>query len=394
MLHSKDEPSLAPLHGLRGLAALGVAVFFHYVHFGGDPASYPLVDVEIVHWLYGNGWLLVDLFFLLSGIIFTRRYLEPVAQGEVTGRTFFILRLSRLYPLHLFALMVCAAVQWTLLWQHQAPVIYERVDLYSFFLQAVYLHTAFWNGWGFNAPSWSVAAEILAYLSFFWFASRQRRNYVAASLVTILIGLSFATSASPTNGGLLLLNGMLARGLLGFFAGSLGYLAMRKANQLGYGALFGRASLAAFLLIAVLGRRFGYEAWIGANGPVNSLVVFPPLVFACLGVRPLRWLLSLRPLVFLGDISYSVYLLHVPVQMVVVAVARARRLTLPVGNPVFLAGYAATVLLAATVVRYALEKPASRWLRRRFLVPAGGAAAVEATRPQQGTPAPQVAIGQ
>jgi peptidoglycan/LPS O-acetylase OafA/YrhL len=367
MLESADQNRLAPLHGLRGMAALGVAVFFHYIHFGGAIGDHPLTNVAIVHWLYANGWLLVDLFFLLSGIIFTHRYLVPVAEGAVSGRTFLVRRLARLYPLHLFALLVCAGVEWTLLWFHQTPVIYPRADLYSFFLQAFYLHMAFWSGWAFNAPSWSVAAEILAYLSFFFIASRHPKRYVAGCIVMLLVGLSFETNAPQTNGGLLLMNGMMARALVGFYAGSLGYLAMRKAEQLGHARLFGWASLGAFVAVVVLGQRFGNDVWIGANAPVYALVVFPPLIFACLGVRPLRRALSLRPLVFLGDISYAIYLVHVPVQMIVLAVARANRITLPIGSPIFLAGYAATLLVTATLARYGIEKPASQWLRRHLL---------------------------
>jgi peptidoglycan/LPS O-acetylase OafA/YrhL len=367
MREPAEEGGLAALHGLRGVAALGVAVFFHYIHFGGGIAEYPFASTEVAGWLYANGWLLVDLFFLLSGVIFTYRYLEPVAGGAVTGRQFFVLRLSRLYPLHLFTLGVCAAVEWTLLWFHQAPVVYDRVDLYNFFLQAFYLHVAFWNGWGFNAPSWSVAAEILAYLSFFYVASRHRKRYWAFAVAILLFGLDFETNVDQSRGGLLLLNGLLARGLVGFYAGSLGYLAMRKAVQLGYRKLFGGASLGAFLAVVILARRFGYNAWIGASAAANALVVFPPLIFACLCLRPLGRLLSVRPLVFLGDISYSIYLVHVPVQMLALALARAAKFSLPIRSPWFMAAYAATVVVAGTAVRYGLEKPASRWLRGRFL---------------------------
>lgn len=55
-----NENRLAPLDALRGLAALGVAVFYHYVHFGGAPEAYPLARFDLFHWLYANGWLLTS----------------------------------------------------------------------------------------------------------------------------------------------------------------------------------------------------------------------------------------------------------------------------------------------------------------------------------------------
>jgi peptidoglycan/LPS O-acetylase OafA/YrhL len=371
MRRSTEEKRLAPLDALRGLAALGVAIFYHYVHFGGAPATYPLARLDPFQWLYANGWLLVDLFFVLSGVIFTHRYLDPVGDGRVGGRAFFILRFSRIYPLHLFALVGCAAVEWSQLWQHQTPVIYEQADLYNFFLQAVYLQTLFGAGWAYNAPTWSVGAEILAYLTFFLFASRYRKHYLGLSVAAVVVGIGIQSGVSVP-----FLNAPLARGLVGFYIGSLGYLGLRAVERLGYRATFGGACLALFGLVVFLAERFGYAAWIGASPLANCLAVFPPLVLASLSVAPLARVLSLPPFVFLGEISYGIYLVHVPVQMIVLAVARAQRLVIPTSSPLWLAGYAASVVTVATLVRYLIEKPAMRWMRRRFLSPAVGPAAV------------------
>ena len=80
---------------------------------------------------------------------------------------------------------------------------------------------------------------------------------------------------------------------------------------------------------------------------------------------PLARLLSLRPLTFLGDISYAVYLIHVPLQMVFLVVMRARRVTIPTESPWLLAGFAVVLVLAATATHYGFELPVRAWLRRR-----------------------------
>jgi peptidoglycan/LPS O-acetylase OafA/YrhL len=67
MPRAQEADRLSPLDALRGLAALAVAVFSHYVHFGGDRSSYPFDKLAPVHWLYANSWLMVDLFFVLTG---------------------------------------------------------------------------------------------------------------------------------------------------------------------------------------------------------------------------------------------------------------------------------------------------------------------------------------
>src|SRR5882724_2558590 len=123
---------LAPLDALRGLAALAVPAFTHYQHFGGDRNAYPYNAVPAVHWLYVYSQFFVDLFFVLSGFVLTFRYFEPISAGRVDAREFFLLRFSRLYPLHALTLLTCAAVEWWLMAHHEAPVIYKQDDLYHF----------------------------------------------------------------------------------------------------------------------------------------------------------------------------------------------------------------------------------------------------------------------
>jgi peptidoglycan/LPS O-acetylase OafA/YrhL len=384
-----DDDRLGALHGLRGLSAMGVATVFHFQHFGGDEAAYPFAQHLPFRWLYGHGFLLVDLFFVLSGVILTYRYLSPVAEGEITGRQFFLLRFSRLYPLHLVTLLFCAGVEWTLLWLHRAPVIYEQAGLYDFALQALYLHSAFNVGWAFNAPSWSVGAEILAYCSFFLIAARYRKHYVAIAVAVLWVAL-WIENSPPNVGGLLLINPNLARGLTGFYLGSLGYLGLRRLEAAGHTALLGRVSALALTLITILGFRFGYDAWIGEDPAGNMLAVFLPLVLASVGFPALNRLLRIRPLVVLGDLSYTIYLVHVPIQMVVLAVTQAFDVPLPTDKPAFWLAYAATVVGVAALVRHGLERPCSRWLRQRYggLAPSEGR--VAQVPPPEQMPSPPV----
>lgn len=351
---------LAPLDALRGLAALGVSLFSHYVHFGGDKATYPFNQFLIVHWVYENSWLFVDLFFLLSGVVLTYRYLEPLGTGALDGRRFLNLRISRLYPLHVAALLVCAAVEWTLLARHEPTVIYQgNNDLYHFTLQLTYLHTFFERGWSFNEPSWSVSGEVLVYLLFFVYARRDRARYVPMALATIVVGIA----TQQPNWNLPILNGLIGRALVGFFYGSLGFLAMRELDRRGLGAVFGWACLGGLTVICFVASQVGYQQLIGTTPLPNALLVYPLVIFAALRVRPLARLLSVRPLTFLGDISYAVYLIHVPLQMIFLAVTRARHLAIKTESPWLLAGFAAVLVSTATAAHYGFERPIRRWLR-------------------------------
>src|SRR5512135_599191 len=95
---AKDIPSLT---GLRAFAAWWV-VFFHCSFL--LPAALPKV-----YWFARLGYLGVDLFFVLSGFIISYNYWDKLASFSVKAyREFLWLRLARLYPVHLFTLLVSA----------------------------------------------------------------------------------------------------------------------------------------------------------------------------------------------------------------------------------------------------------------------------------------------
>jgi peptidoglycan/LPS O-acetylase OafA/YrhL len=350
---------LAPLDALRGLAAIGVACGVHYQHFGGDKATYPFGQVSAFRWMYDTSWVLVDLFFLLSGVVMTYRYLEPIAQRKVDGREFFFLRMSRLYPLHFVALLVSAAVQWTLMARNEPTAIYKANDVYNFSLQLVYLGAFFEHDTSFNEPSWSVSAELLAYALFFFFARRYRANYFVLAVIATVAGICMQQPAWT----LPFLNTSSGRAVLGFFLGSSGYLLIRALDRRGWGERFGWACLGAFVILCVVSSFIGYHKVVGGVPLPNALSVFPLIVFASLRVPPLARLLSLRVFKLLGDISYSVYMIHVPIQQLTLAVSRAYKLTLPTESPWMLLCWVVVIVLAATATHYGFELPARRWLR-------------------------------
>src|SRR5690242_14476483 len=111
----KERPSrFYSLDVLRGLAALCV-VFWHWQHFfyaGTTAGSVKLQELplyKIFFPFYTEGYLAVELFFCLSGFVFYWLYSQPISNGLVSTREFFVLRFSRLYPLH-FATLALVAI--------------------------------------------------------------------------------------------------------------------------------------------------------------------------------------------------------------------------------------------------------------------------------------------
>lgn len=362
MQTKKDGLRLEPLDAMRGLAALAVIVY-HVRHFGGDMHSYPLASATVPWFLYLRGWMAVDFFFVLSGFVLTYRYLEPISRTGVDARKFFVLRLSRLYPLHLLTLLFCAAIQWTCLALHRPEIIYNYSNLYHFFLHLTYLHSGgFDEMFTYNGPSWSVAVEVIAYLCFFIFASKKRSTYIAASLCTVVASIAIIRMSLTFP----ILNFEVGRGLLGFFVGSLLFLAIRHFKTKGNIRTLAWSGFLAMLAIFGVTFAVGYESFIGDSTMPLVLVIFPLFILSGLEIHALAWVLSLRPLTFLGELSYAIYLVHVPVQMVIIGFLRERHRDVPVTSGLFVGQFFVAVLVVAFFVHQFFELPARRWVRRRF----------------------------
>lgn len=368
---------LAPLDALRGLAALAVPTFTHFQHFGGDRNAYPYNHLALVHWFYGYSQFFVDLFFVLSGVVMTYRYLEPLSARRVDGREFFLLRFSRLYPLHLLMLLVAAGVQWTLLATHHNPVIYSQADFFLFVLHLTFLNVWFEHGPGYNYASWSVCAEVFVYILFFVFARARKNTFLIASALSVFVGIAVLSGIA-----LPLLNRNMARAPVGFFMGVLAFQGMRHVSRRGWGPAVGTACFGALVAVLVIANAISYDAWIGGDPLPYGLALFPLLTVSALYFPPLAWLLSFRPWTFLGDISYAIYLSHIPVQMILLSLTTVRGVALPTSSPWFFWAWVRALICLGTVVHYGFERPALRWLRRR-LSPRPAAQRVVAVAPAE-----------
>jgi peptidoglycan/LPS O-acetylase OafA/YrhL len=374
---------LYALDALRGLAALSV-VFWHWQHFfamsgiwqpGWNRAAQPFFWA--LKPLYEAGWAAVDLFFALSGFVFFWLYGQAIAARTVGGARFSLLRFSRLYPLHFATLMLTALLQFWF-WQRSGHYfIFESGD-WPRFVAALGMAQQWLpptEEQYFDGPAWSVSIEVLLYILFFLFCRvglmRPRNMLIVAALALLVIPY----------------NEFIARGVMGFFIGGAVWRGTewvrRRPNAKAIAlALAVLALLSWGLAIAedYTGVLHAYAYWAVGHlspeigrfyiGESDDLFLLPfifvisPLTIAALALNEQLLGLRLQRLAFLGDISYSTYLLHFPMQLTCVLVALHFGLgPMVFMNPLAILAFFAALIAIGAASHYGFERPLQSAIR-------------------------------
>jgi len=336
--HDATKRYFDALDGLRGLAALGVALF---------------------HWLLSfAGYLAVDFFLVLSGFILAHRYLYG---HEDTGSGRFVLaRLARLYPMHLFGLLSYVLV---LTWISGQFPRYPDGTLFTFVQQLTLTHNIGLNQHGltWNAPSWSISVEFWLNLLFFCCIRREMKSLTLLLLsVASLVVIHSQTGNIDTTyqNYFQVLNSGLLRGWASFLLGILAYRAYRETSELE----LDRKLLWLAETLTVLSALF---LVFGLPPSARPLEIFAPFVFAAVVVvfslqrGPLSFLAA--KLKWLGTISYSIYLNHLVVLMLVDTYLSS---TLGLGHSALTPIYLALLLLYSKVTYHYVEVPGKQALLR------------------------------
>jgi peptidoglycan/LPS O-acetylase OafA/YrhL len=287
------------LTSLRGLAALcTLMVHLVSVWIVVFPA---LKQWEFFYRFATHSYVFVDFFFILSGFVMCHVYGRAFsADVTISGYTTFMrARFARIYPLHLFLLAIYVGL--AAFGMKQATDNPEWSILANVFLVhalGVFDH-ATWN-----IPSWSISVEWWTYMLFPFFVSfaqRYLRGVAAVPVLGVCAGL-FAVLAIY-HGSIDITVGLaFIRCLTGFLAGCCLYamFTTRRAAR-----STGRINIA--ILVAI----FAVLAWLPS--PVSDILAFIgfcSLVYvSSIDVNEDDWLHH-PILIWLGDISYSIYLWH------------------------------------------------------------------------------------
>ena len=344
---------LKALTSLRFFAAIWVVGYHYWPYLTG--AARPMWQEK--------GYLGVELFFVLSGFILSHVYLQAHGEKRLNYSSFLWARLSRVYPLHLATLVGLGALGVAAmalgLNAGDKLLVWQSLPAQLLLVQAWGLGQH--GGW--NHPAWSISAEWFAYLSFPVFATAawalRNRPVVALALAAVLV-LVLNAAFEPLAGFKLTdatLNWGALRIVPCFALGCATYLAFRK-YPLARKPLAQAAALGSAALVAA-------GAALCAPDPFMVLL-FAPLFFELGSLTTAgSKALAAKPMVWLGEVSFAVYMVCIPWLLVCTNVAH--KLLHTSGDvlpwPLWAAMFALVVPVAA-LGHHLVERPARTAMRK------------------------------
>jgi peptidoglycan/LPS O-acetylase OafA/YrhL len=344
---------LLGLEALRFVAAFAVLIW-HYQHFAWladkpvDLVTSNLPLYGVLHLFYEAGKYGVWVFWCASGFIFFWKYRDSIFDRSMRGWTFFVFRLSRLYPLHFVTLLVVAILQSVYFRSQGYFFVYQNNDVRHFFLQ-IFMASE-WGlqrGDSFDGPIWSISIEVLVYAIFFLMLRFVTKSALL-NVVVITVCLNFS--------------GQIFSCLAFFYAGGLAAIVRRSIASASCAVAIERTAWSAMAAIPVL------IIWLQPQiVDWLFLLAFTPLLLFCLSCD-ITVSASIQALLeAAGNITYSSYLLHFPIQLMIASAYAISGNPIPFYSDWFFGIFVTSTLTASYFTYRYYEAPAQALLRKHLL---------------------------
>ncbi|WP_309398731.1 acyltransferase family protein [Cerasicoccus maritimus] len=338
-----------------------------------------VIPVVLYHlnpqWVPG-GYLGVDVFFVISGYLICRIILREVQAGTFTFRKFWLRRVKRLFPVSASVISVSMVIGYFTLFYDEWKSMAIQAASSLLCASNIYYWKHANNYWGSQVDdmpflhTWSLSIEEQFYLLFplflFLITRFQKQKYLFWILVTLVfsLSLSIVTSILAKSANFYLLPTRAWELLLGC---ALAASSLKNSNPQKVGHWWSALGLAAILASFTHG--WNYHSY-SSVGQLLATIGSTLLIWKCApNAGPVGKLLSARPIVFIGKISYSLYLWHWPV----IIISRY----IDEFNPLVIF----CAVLGLSVISYYLIEQQTRYLKNSAfgLVFAGGVVALIAT---------------
>lgn len=350
---------LYPLTTLRFIFALMVFLSHSVFFMPGGEQAHPRLYAT-----FHEGFIGVSFFFILSGFILSYRYLNPADSGPLPVKRFWIKRFSRIYPIYLFSLVFAAGLGLDYL--HRDPGgFFKELALSVGMLQTLVADGRY--SFNFNAPAWSVADEMIFYLLFPLLLRIANRPWLWYALlaagIILVIGEMLVTP--PGAGSYTFYRNPFVR-VLDFALGIALFQHFQRRPQHSWSR--SKGNFMEWSSVLILGLFLLFRNEVPLHWRYSAYYWIPMLVLIytfAKGAGQISAFFTKPFPVLLGEASYSFYLIHVPVAILLLIVFRKLGWT---PGPAMYIGTHFILTLAGSVILFRfLERPLNRFLRSRLL---------------------------
>ncbi|NLR94277.1 acyltransferase family protein [Flammeovirga agarivorans] len=301
---------LSSLTPLRGIAALWVVLFHidvstYYRDLGG-------ILPRAATGIFSKGYLWVDFFFLLSGFIIYHVYGQLFKENGYSIqniKSFLWSRFTRLYPLHFFTLILLIITvpiigkTYPQLQDDSWHLYFSNTALFSQFFMTNAMNFYHFLSW--NMPSWSIGAEWWTYcfaILVLPIIGHSKRYLIYIKLFVLFGCISLLVNFHPNHNLDITWDYGFIRCIFQFFIGINLYLLF----QMNWNNNILQKDITCILLFVFISIGFHYK--------IHDLVFIPLFSLFLLAVAynnsSIKSILEKRYIKYLGDISYSIYLMH------------------------------------------------------------------------------------
>lgn len=298
---------ISSLTSLRGIAAILIC-FYHFEALLSSHEFPGLIDPHLTQ-IISKGYLWVDFFFILSGFVITYVYGDKLRiSSPIIIKKYLWARFSRIYPMHFtvmfFALALHILFKSSFTEYSTTNWWILNSDIKNFLGHLALLQTTrLVEPFSWNVPTWSIAAEFWTYFLAIAIVPLlyQKWKYVVLASIVSLIGFWYIYDLRATF-------------LVGWESGNFRCL---------FGFILGISTLRIYKLLhsknSILGNDVCYFGLvilvlISLHFSVSEVWAIASFCLLILSTSLNRGvpnkILNTRPLIFLGNISYSVYILH------------------------------------------------------------------------------------
>ena len=288
------------IDGLRAIAVLGVVLFHARLGLSG-------------------GFVGVDVFFLISGYLITSIILKDIEAGKFSLISFWDRRVRRIFPALFAVIVVTSIVGWFVLLPTDLGDFGKSVVAQTIFGGNMFF---WWNAGYFDTGA---ASKPLLHT---WSLAVEEQYYLLVPLLALFSSTATRKAIGKVLAVVFLLSLPLCIALTSYAPNSAFYLLPARAWELAIGGLLVVLPSARGGRVCQIVGYAGLFMILGAFFMFNEKTAFPgsAALLPTLGTAALIWgngissspnslirILSFRPLVFVGSISYSLYLWHWPV---------------------------------------------------------------------------------